>query len=278
MKIRKKNYKHYLKEKRKQGVYILPNLFTTASLFCGFYSIVASIQGYFELASVFILIAGVFDSLDGRVARMTGTVSHFGAEYDSLADMVAFGIAPGILAFLWGLEPFEKLGWLASFLFVCCGALRLARFNVQKELIDPNYFNGLPIPVAAATISAFILFISAVGEIAEFRYIVFIILIYTLSFLMVSRLSYPSFKNLDLRRRHKNFNLLVLVILVCVLIAYKPSISFFPLMVLYICSGPIITIYKINSAKKLNEEIEPAADVSKTEADDEKEDINHNLI
>ena len=277
MRIRKKNYQPYPKKKRMKGIYVLPNLFTTASLFCGFYSIIASIQSHFEHASIAILIASIFDSLDGRVARMTGTVSHFGAEYDSLVDLIAFGVAPGILAFLWGLEPFGRFGWLASFLFVCCGALRLARFNVQKETIDPNYFNGLPIPVAASTISAFILFISAVGDILESKHIVFIILIYMISFLMVSTLNYPSFKNLDLRRRHKNFNLLVSVILVCVLIAYKPSISLFPLMVFYICSGPVITIYRINSTKNLNKEI-GSVDISKAESDDEKEDIRHKLI
>ena len=273
MRIRKKNYQPYHKELRMKGIYVLPNLFTTASLFCGFYSIIASVQNHFEQASVAILIACVFDSLDGRVARMTGTSSHFGAEYDSLSDLVAFGVAPGILAFLWGLEPFGRLGWLASFLFLSCGALRLARFNVQKEVIDPNYFNGLPIPIAAATISACILFINAVGEIAGFKHIVFIILIYMLSFLMVSTLSYPSFKNLDLRRGHKNFNLLVSVILICVLIAYKPSISFLPLVILYICSGPIITIYKINAVKKLKKE-SCLADASETNTDDKTEDIS----
>ena len=277
MRTRKKFYQDSPKEKRIKGIYVLPNLFTTASLFCGFYSIIASTQSHFEQASIAILIASIFDSLDGRVARMTGTASHFGAEYDSLADMIAFGIAPGILAFLWGLRPFGRLGWLASFLFVCCGALRLARFNVQKGIIDPNYFNGLPIPVAAATISAFILFINAVGGILESKHLVFIILIYMISFLMVSTLNYPSFKNLDLHGRHKNFNLLVSVILVCVLIAYKPSISFFPLMVLYICSGPVITIYRINFTKKLNKGID-SADVSKAESDDEKEDMNHTLL
>ena len=136
-------------ENLRKGVYILPNLFTTGTLFAGYYSIVSAMNGQYEKAAWFILIATVFDGLDGQVARMTNTTSRFGVEYDSLADLVAFGVAPGLLMYSWALTTFGKLGWLAAFLYVVCGALRLARFNVQVETVESKRFVGLPIPSAA---------------------------------------------------------------------------------------------------------------------------------
>jgi CDP-diacylglycerol--serine O-phosphatidyltransferase len=129
----------------KRGIYVLPNLFTTANLFCGFYSAIASMKGMYEIAAITILIAVVLDSLDGRIARITHTTSKFGGEYDSLCDLVTFGVAPAILIYNWSLLTYGKWGWLAAFLFVVCGALRLARFNVQIGVIDSRVFNGLPI-------------------------------------------------------------------------------------------------------------------------------------
>ena len=137
------------RESLKRGVYILPNLVTTGSLFAGFYGIVATMNGNYNLAAWFILISAIFDGLDGKVARLTGTTSRFGVEYDSLADLVAFGVAPGLLMYAWALKPFGKLGWLAAFLYVVCGALRLARFNVQVDTVESKRFVGLPIPAAA---------------------------------------------------------------------------------------------------------------------------------
>src|SRR5512139_3217304 len=133
-------------EKPRRGTYIVPNLFTTANLFAGFFGIVSAIDGKFELAAMAILVSCVFDILDGKVARLTKATSRFGVEYDSLADLVAFGVGPGILIYLYGLKDFERLGWLAAFVFVACGALRLARFNVQVEVSSKKYFTGLPIP------------------------------------------------------------------------------------------------------------------------------------
>ena len=135
---------------RKRGIYVLPNLFTSASLFCGFYAIIAAIQGRYETASVAILISFLLDGLDGRIARFTNTTSKFGTEFDPLADLVAFGVAPAVLAFKWALAPLGRLGWLACFMYVICGALRLARFNVQKDNLETNFFKGLPIPGAAS--------------------------------------------------------------------------------------------------------------------------------
>ena len=196
MKTRRKREPRSTKRK---GIYILPNLLTSASLFGGFYAIIASIQGRYEAAAVAIIISSIFDGLDGRIARFTKTSSHFGTEYDSLSDLVAFGVAPGILTYLWALKPFGRLGWLAAFLYVTCGALRLARFNVQKTSTDPGYFKGLPIPIAACFIASLILFTHTVDIIQTGKSIIIISMVYMLSFLMVSSIKYLSFKEFDIK-------------------------------------------------------------------------------
>lgn len=238
----------------RKGIFILPNLFTSASLFGGFYAIIAAIQGRYEAAAVAIIISAVFDGLDGRIARFTHATSHFGNEYDSLSDLVAFGVAPGILAFLWALEPFGRLGWLAAFVYVICGALRLARFNVSKNSLPSNYFKGLPVPAAACFIASSILFTSVLGGIPENKRIIIIFVIYMLSFLMVSTVDYLSFKEFDIRNK-KPFNVLVSIILICILIAYKPKIILFFILLAYILSGPVMALYglytKRSRAKKL---------------------------
>jgi len=228
----------------RRGVYILPNLFTSASLFSGFYSIVASIHGRFEAAAVAIIISAVLDGLDGRIARLTNTTTQFGVEYDSLADVIAFGVAPGILAFQWALEPFGRLGWLAAFMFVICGALRLARFNVQKASEDVSYFKGLPIPAAASFIAAMILFVESWDGSVQMRSVLIIAMIYILSFFMVSTLHYYSFKKFDIRNR-KPFNVLLSIILISLIIAYKPKIMLFLILSAYVASGPVITFYRL---------------------------------
>jgi CDP-diacylglycerol---serine O-phosphatidyltransferase len=222
----------------------LPNLFTSASLFSGFYSIVASIHGRFEAAAVAIIISAVLDGLDGRIARLTNTTTQFGVEYDSLADVIAFGVAPGILAFQWALEPFGRLGWLAAFMFVICGALRLARFNVQKTNEDASYFKGLPIPAAAGFIAAMILFVESWDGSMQIRSALIIAMIYILSFLMVSTLHYYSFKKFDIWNR-KPFNVLLSIILVSMIIAYKPKIMLFLILSAYVASGPVVTFYRL---------------------------------
>jgi CDP-diacylglycerol--serine O-phosphatidyltransferase len=229
----------------RRGIYLLPNLFTSASLFGGFYAIIAAIQGRYEAAAIAIIISSVLDGLDGRIARFTNTTSRFGIEYDSLSDLVTFGLAPSILAFLWALEPFGRLGWLAAFMFVICGALRLARFNVDKDTMKSGYFKGLPVPAAACFFSSLILFTSAVSGFSEVKHILSIVMIYVLSFLMVSTIEYLSFKELDIRNR-KPFNVLVSIILISIVIAYKPKILFFFIMLAYILSGPVITLYRLS--------------------------------
>jgi CDP-diacylglycerol--serine O-phosphatidyltransferase len=238
MSIRRRRKK---KDKRRfRGVYLLPNLITTGSLFAGFYAIVASIDGRFYAAAVAILVSLVLDGLDGRIARITKSTSGFGVQYDSLADLVAFGVAPGILVYLWALKPYHQFGWVAAFLFVVCGALRLARFNVQQGSMDPRYFNGLPIPAAATMIATAIIFYYQIGEWAPERHIYILVMIYLLSFLMVSNIKYMSFKKMELFRRHP-FHTLVGAVLIFVVVATAPKIMGFLLMLTYVASGPIST-------------------------------------
>lgn len=225
----------------KKGIYLLPNLFTSASLFSGFFSIVAAIQGRYETAAIAILVSCVFDALDGKIARFTHSTSDFGIEYDSLSDLVAFGVAPAVLSFQWALEPFGRLGWLACFMYLICGALRLARFNVQKSSVEDKYFKGLPIPAAASFIASMILFTTALGWVCETKHILIIVLMYILSFLMVSSIDYLSFKEFELRKQ-KPFNVLVAIILILIVIAYKPRIMLLFILAAYVVSGPVITI------------------------------------
>ncbi|MDD5203809.1 MAG: CDP-diacylglycerol--serine O-phosphatidyltransferase [Desulfobacterales bacterium] len=270
--MRTKRRKKIRQQKERKGIYILPNLFTSASLFGGFFAIIASTQGRYEAAAISILVSAVLDGLDGRVARFTRTTSHFGVEYDSLSDVIAFGVAPGILVFQWAMKPFGRFGWLAAFLFVVCGALRLARFNVQKTTTDSSFFRGLPIPAAACVIASLILFIDELGGMPENAPLLIVVMIYILSFLMVSTIGYTSFKKLDLRNQ-KPFNFLVSLILMLIVVAYKPKIMIFLLMFGYALSGPLAGIFRIRSRrrKRLEEETDPAMEPAPLPADQKRE-------
>jgi CDP-diacylglycerol--serine O-phosphatidyltransferase len=224
--------------KMRRGIYILPNLFTTGNLFCGFWAIISVFQEKFFYAAVAILLACVFDILDGKVARLSGATSKFGVQYDSLADLVSFGIAPALLAFSWALRPYGKFGWLAAFLFVVCGALRLARFNVQSSSGEVKYFKGLPIPAAASMIALTILLYLRLIETDWVKDIVILVMIYILAFLMVSNIRYFSFKELDLARR-KPFSIFIFVILSMIVIVMEPTIVLFGFTLIYVFSGPV---------------------------------------
>ncbi len=226
--------------RRFRGVFLIPNLITTASLFSGFYAIVATIDGRFYHAAWAIFISLVLDGLDGRIARITSSTSGFGTQYDSLSDLVAFGVAPGLLVYLWALKPFKQFGWVAAFLFVVCGALRLARFNVQQGSMDPRYFNGLPIPAAAMLIATSVAFYHEIGDWFPGKHIYILAMIYVLSFLMVSNIKYASFKKVEVFRRHP-FQTLVGLVLLFVVIAAAPDIMGFLVMILYVASGPLST-------------------------------------
>jgi CDP-diacylglycerol--serine O-phosphatidyltransferase len=222
----------------RRGIYILPNLFTTGNLFCGFWAIISVFQEKFFFAAVAILLASAFDILDGKVARLSGATSKFGVQYDSLADLVSFGIAPAVLAFSWALRPYGRFGWLAAFLFVVCGALRLARFNVQSTSGEIKYFKGLPIPAAASMIALTILLYLRLIETGWVKDIIILIMIWVLAFLMVSNIRYFSLKELDLSKR-KPFSLFIFVILSMIVIIMEPTLMLFGFVLLYVFSGPV---------------------------------------
>jgi CDP-diacylglycerol---serine O-phosphatidyltransferase len=228
----------FRKDRMKKGIYVLPNLFTTANLFCGFYSAIASMKEMYEIAAVSILIAAVLDGLDGRIARITHTTSKFGAEYDSLCDLVTFGLAPGLLAYNWSLVAYGKWGWLAAFLFAVCGALRLARFNVQIGVIDSRVFNGLPIPGGAAAVATGILLYYYLGGEGRFTSIAVMISVVALSLFMVSSIKYYSFKDLNFFSR-KPFMSFVLIVLILVIVVAEPQIMMFTFAYGYSLSGPV---------------------------------------
>jgi CDP-diacylglycerol--serine O-phosphatidyltransferase len=213
-------------------IYIVPNFITTVNMFCGFYSIIASIQGDFVIASWAIMAATVFDMLDGRIARLAKATSQFGVEYDSLSDLISFGVAPAVLLHQWALQPFGRLGWLAAFLFLVCGALRLARFNVNTESLPKGYFQGLPIPIAAGVIATLIIFLQNF-DFDAFPHWIVLLLTFALSSLMVSTIPFPSFKELNWRSR-ATFGYLMVGVLTMILIAAKPEWALFLLVSVYL--------------------------------------------
>jgi CDP-diacylglycerol---serine O-phosphatidyltransferase len=222
----------------RRGVYIVPNLFTTGGLFSGFYSIILTLNGQYEMAAGMILVAHLFDGLDGRIARLTRTTSRFGIEYDSLADVIAFGVAPGILVYEWALKPWGTWGWLAASLYVACGALRLARFNVQVDFVEKRAFVGLPIPAAADMVaSTVLLYYFFGGEGATHKHVILLLLIYALALFMVSSLPFYSFKDIDWQRRQP-FSLLIFLVVGITLLLAQPRVALFTAISLYLVSGP----------------------------------------
>jgi CDP-diacylglycerol--serine O-phosphatidyltransferase len=228
--------------KFQRGIFVLPNLLTTGNLFCGFYAVVAAIQGNFLKGAIAIMLAAVFDGLDGKIARVTRTVSRFGLEYDSLSDAISFGVAPGILVYLWALQPFGRLGWLAALLFVACGTLRLARFNAQIDMVSSDYFNGLPIPAAAFMIASTVLLHHRLGGTGTASHVTILIMIYVLSSLMVSTIKYFSFKHAGFFRKMK-FNVLVVLVVFLILSAAEPAVASFVMILSYVLSGPFTTLW-----------------------------------
>jgi CDP-diacylglycerol--serine O-phosphatidyltransferase len=222
----------------KKGIYILPNLFTSASLFAGFYSIVATMNADFERAAWAIVISGICDGADGRIARLTATTSKFGVEYDSLSDLLSFGLAPGLLVYEWALRPYGKWGWSVAFLYVVCGALRLARYNVQIDNVEAVSFKGLPIPAAAGMIVSMVLIICKFDKPGPIEHPAVLLFVFVLAILMVSNLKFASFKEFDLRKR-KPFPVLLGIIVLLILIVNEPQIVLFTIGVLYVLHGPV---------------------------------------
>jgi CDP-diacylglycerol--serine O-phosphatidyltransferase len=230
--------------RRRRGIYLLPNLLTTAGLFAGFYAIVAAMNDRFEAAAVAIFVAMLMDGVDGRIARLTNTQSAFGAEYDSLADMVSFGLGPALVVYEWTLNNLGKVGWLAAFLYAACAALRLARFNTQVGIIDKHYFQGLASPSAAACLAGLVWFATDIGiSGADLVFPAFILTV-LMAIFMVSNIRYYSFRGLDNRDKVPFVTVLV-VVLVFILISTDPPKVLFIGFLFYALSGPAITLVRL---------------------------------
>ncbi len=223
-------------------IYVLPNLVTTGNLFCGFFATMQSIRGDYVKASYAIVAAALFDQLDGRLARLTRSTSKFGAEYDSLCDLVSFGMAPAIMLFQWALWPFGRLGWASCFLFVAGGALRLARFNVQHNVIEKNYFQGLPIPMAAGIVASAVLAYHHMEWEGQESYLLLGMTI-LLAVVMVSQIRYRSFKDLDLKERLP-FRYLILGVGIIYLVALAPQVMLFVLFLGYALLGAVFGFFR----------------------------------
>jgi CDP-diacylglycerol---serine O-phosphatidyltransferase len=235
------------KSKLGRGIYLLPNLFTTASLFSGFYAIVAAMNGHFENAAAAIFVSMILDGLDGRVARMTNTQSAFGAEYDSLADMVAFGVAPALVAFSLNLSTLGNFGWIATFIYVAGAALRLARFNTQIGSVDKRFFVGLPSPAAAALVAGFVWVFHAF-EPSTFLTLVTMFVVASCGVLMVSNVLYNSFKEFDLKRRVP-FTAMLIMVMVFAVVAMEPSVVLLLGFFIYALSGPFNSLFRKEKTK-----------------------------
>src|SRR5512144_1627035 len=225
---------------RRRGIYLLPNLFTTAALFAGFYAIVQAMNNNFDQSAVAIFVAMVLDGLDGRVARMTRTQSAFGAEYDSLSDMVAFGAAPALVIYEWSLRGMGKLGWIAAFVYVAGAALRLARFNTLLEVADKRWFLGIPSPSAAALVAGFVWIMDDNGVDADsVRWWAFAVTLFA-GLTMVSNLKYYSFKTINLKKSVPFLAVFAIVAFVA-LVSYQPAIVLFGMFVAYAVSGFVVS-------------------------------------
>src|SRR5436190_7661574 len=227
---------------RRRGIYLLPNLFTTAALFAGFYAIVQAMNGRFDQAAIAIFVAMVLDSLDGRVARLTKTQSAFGAEYDSLSDMVSFGAAPALIVYEWSLRGMGKLGWIAAFVYVAGAALRLARFNTMLEVADKRYFTGLPSPSAAALVAGLVWVVDDLGYDPEpLRWWAWFVTVFA-GLTMVSNFKYWSFKAFNLKKSVP-FVVIFLVVMFVVLLSLQPPIVLFAGFVAYAISGYAVSAW-----------------------------------
>ena len=238
--------------KRGRGIYLLPNLFTTAALFAGFYAVLAAMNGQFEKAAIAIFLAMILDGLDGRVARMTNTQTAFGAEYDSLSDMVAFGLAPSLVMYEWSLSSLGKLGWMAAFIYTAGAALRLARFNSRLDTADKRFFTGLPSPSAAAILAGFVWV--AVDNAVPGQDLAWLALVLTAGagLLMVSNILFHSFKQIDFKGKVPFFGI-VAVMLAFAVILSEPALVLFVIFLAYTISGPVLALNRLVKRRKANE-------------------------
>ncbi|TSH89400.1 CDP-diacylglycerol--serine O-phosphatidyltransferase [Verticiella sediminum] len=247
-------------ERRRRGIYLLPNAFTTAALFAGFYAIVQAMNNQFEAAAIAIFVAMVLDGMDGRVARLTNTQSAFGEQYDSLSDMIAFGVAPALVMYVWILNTLGRWGWLAAFVYVACAALRLARFNTNIGVVDKRFFQGLPSPSAAALVAGFV-WLAADNRMhisdAWLPGVAFVVTVYA-GLTMVSNAPFYSGKTFTLGRSVPFWVILVMV-LVFVFVSTNPPMVLFGLFVIYGLSGWVLLAARWQRARKLRTRREPPA-------------------
>lgn len=225
---------------RRRGIYVVPNLFTTAALFCGFFAIVQAMQGDFERSAIAIFVAMVLDGLDGRVARLTHTQSAFGAEYDSLSDMVSFGAAPALVMYEWALKDLGRLGWIAAFIYCVGAALRLARFNTTLEVVDKRFFQGLPSPAAAALVGGFVWVMLATQVAPEDVDWLACVLTIFAGLTMVSNVRYYSFKDVNLKKSVPFF-VIAAIALAFALVSLSPEMTLFGFFVVYALSGYVMS-------------------------------------
>lgn len=230
-------------ESPRRGIYLLPNLFTISALFAGFYAIISAIKGHFDDAGIAIFVAMVMDTLDGRVARLTNTQTAFGAELDSLSDMVSFGLAPALITYMWGLNVFGKAGWLIAFVWVASVALRLARFNTQQTISDKRYFRGLPCTAGAPVIVSMVWSLDQYGFNGLTMHIIVAAVSVGVSWLMISNLRYNSFKGFDLKNKVP-FVVILLIVLIFVLISVDPPLVFLVLSLGYALSGLFFWVWR----------------------------------
>ena len=239
-------------KKPRRGVYLLPNVLTTFGLFSGFFAIILATQGQYAESAIAIFVAMLWDGLDGRVARLTNTQSAFGEQYDSMADMVSFGVAPALLMYFWLFEGVGKIGWIGAFVYVAAGALRLARFNTQIGIEDKRYFQGLPSPAAAALVAGMVWTKEMIGVTVYDPYLLIAswVILVGAGVLMVSNIRYCSFKNFNLKGS-ASFKLLLIAILAIVIITLYPSTILFAFFFIYALSGLIVTTIDVRKKRAL---------------------------
>ena len=239
-------------KKVKRGVYLLPNVLTTFGLFAGFFAIILATRGQYADAAVAIFVAMLWDGLDGRVARLTNTQSEFGAQYDSMADMISFGVAPALLMYFWQFSDMGKAGWLAAFVYTAAGALRLARFNTQISNEDKRYFQGLPSPAAAALIAGMVWTKQSIGVTDYDQYVTLVswVILVGAGVLMVSNVRYYSFKDINLKGR-SSFKFLLIATLILIVVTVWPSAILFVFFLAYALSGLIMTMIEVRKKRRL---------------------------
>lgn len=246
-------HKSHEERKPKKGVYILPNTLTLCGMFCGFFAILSAVNGNYLYAAWAIVVANIFDGLDGWIARLTNTTTRFGIELDSLSDLVAFGVAPSVMIYKWALIPFGRLGWAAAFLFVACGALRLARFNIQTGAPGSKAFKGMPIPGAATVIASIVIFYHEFYTAPPDKNVFFLIITILLSLLMVSTVRYHGLKEIDFRERKPFWVLIVFVMILFVLFVHT-STAIFIFAMIYLFWGIIENIIIFLRKRRIKQE------------------------